>query len=184
MARVALKPETSVLVLVDIQPALLKAIHESERVVARSRFLARLANLLEVPVLVTEQNPNRMGTTVEELAPFGNQVFPKMSFSCCGSPEFLEALAATGRKQVVLVGIETQICVALTTLGLLDLGYEVVVCPDALSSRTVERHNMGIQTITDGGAEAAHSETVAYSWLFTAEHPRFRDALTIVKEAG
>jgi len=88
-----------------------KTIFEIDRVLARAMFLAKVAHLLNIPVLATEQNPLRMGHTVPELAPFigSSDPFSKMAFSALGSAEFMAALHALGRTQVVLVGLETHI---------------------------------------------------------------------------
>jgi len=183
MPRVKLDPRQSVLVLIDIQPSLTKTIFEIDRVLARIAFLTKVANLLEIPVLVTEQNPSRMGSTVSELGCLvpPQSVFPKMSFSALGSKEFCEAVEKSGRSQFVLTGLETHICVSQTAQSLLERQLEVVVCPDAVSSRSLEAHKLGMERIRDAGVVPAHTESVAYEWIGTAEHPAFRSFLTIVK---
>lgn len=184
MPRVKLDPSESVLAVIDIQPVLTKTIEDADRVLQRSAFLLQIARLLEIPVLTTEQNPSRMGATHENLAEWVQDPSPfsKMTFSAVGSPEFLSALKATGRNKVVIVGMETHICVCHTACDLLDLGYEVVVCPDAVSSRNMERHKLGMERIRDAGAVPAHTESVAYEWLGSAENPAFKSALAIVKQ--
>jgi nicotinamidase-related amidase len=174
-------PQRCLVLVVDVQEALLSSIFEIDRVVARASFLIQIANLLEVPVLATEQNPSKMGGTEPSLAALLPQPFPKMAFSACGSPEAMTALEATGRRQIIVVGIETHICVSQTAHDLLDRGYEVAVCPDAVSARSIERHKLGMERIRDAGAVPAHTEAVAYEWLRSADHPKFRDALKIVK---
>jgi len=148
-------------------------------VVSRIAFLTKIARLLDIPLLTTEQNPGRMGVTVGHLA--DNNAFAKMCFSAGGCTGFMDALQATGRDQVVLTGVETHICVSLTAHALLDAGFGVVVCPDGVGARTLERHKLGMERIRDAGAVPAHTEAVAYEWLGTAEHPKFKDALAIVK---
>jgi len=81
------------------------------------------------------------------------------------------------------VGIETHICVTLTALDLLKNGYGVFVCPDAVSSRTIEQHKLGMERMRDSGAIASHTETLAYEWMGTAESPVFREVLRLVKGA-
>lgn len=185
MSRVALKPEECVLVVIDVQPKFMTAIADSDRVDARSRFLVEVAHALGVPILGTEQNRARMGELDPRIAErLSVPPIDKMSFGCTGAPAFVAALEATGRRQVVVVGIETHICVSLTALSLVESGYSVVVCPDAVSSRTVERHKLGMERLRDGGVVPAHTEAVCYEWMDTAEHPKFRDVLSIVKSAG
>lgn len=183
MPRVKLDPQRSVLVLIDVQPSLTKTIFENDRVLARAGFLIKVANVLGIPVLATEQNPSRMGATVVELSDLlkGHRPFAKMSFSAMGSPEFVAAFDSCGRRQAVLVGMETHICVSQTAHDMLDRGLEVVVCPDAVSSRTLEAHKLGMERIRDAGAAPAHTESAAYEWMGTADHPLFKPFLSIVK---
>ncbi|MDR3688376.1 MAG: isochorismatase family protein [Fimbriimonas sp.] len=184
MPCVKLDPGQSALLIIDIQPVLNKTIFEADRVLSRSAFLIKMANLLDIPVLATEQNPFRMGQLEPSLSLLvrSELIFSKMAFSAAGSSEFLDALALTGRKQVVLVGIETHICVSQTAHDLQRLGYQVVVCPDGVSARSLERHKLGMERIRDAGIVPAHTESVAYEWLGSAAHPEFKSALSIVKE--
>ncbi|CAN5402560.1 isochorismatase family protein [soil metagenome] len=161
------------LLLIDLQANMMPAIREGDGVVARARFLARAARLLGVPVVATEQNPSRLGTTVEDL--LVEKAAPKMAFSAA-------AWAPDVPGVVLLVGVETHICVAQTGLDLLAGGREVAVVTDATGSRTEDRHLSGLERLRAAGAVLAHSEAVLYEWLETAEHPRFREALALVKE--
>lgn len=182
MPQVNLNPARSALLVIDVQPTLTPHIHDGEKTIDRIAFLVKIARLLEIPVIATEQNPSRMGATEKSLADLVGPAISKMSFSAMESPEFVARLRESGRDQIVVTGFETHICVSLTALQLIARDYEVVVCPDAVSSRTVERHKLGMERIRDGGVVPAHTESVAYEWLQTAEHRNFRQALTIVKE--
>lgn len=174
-------PDRSVLVLVDLQPKFMAAIHEADRVMNRSLFLAKVAKLLNIPVLGTVQNQARMGGLDEAFGEICPNPFDKMTFSCTESAPFFTALEGLERSQVVLVGVETHICVSLTAHGLLGAGYQVVVCPDAVSSRTQDRHKLGTERIRDAGITPAHTEAVAYEWFRDAARPEFRAFLEIVK---
>jgi len=180
---VRLRPEASILAVIDLQPGFLIATDEAERVVLRSTFLARSAQVLEIPVLISEQNPVRMGSTLPAIASCRTQTVAKMSFSAWREPQWQQALADSGRRQVVIVGIETHICVAQTALDLLSEGFEVVVCPDAVSAGSLDRHKLGMEFIRDGGVVPMHSEAVVYEWMQSAEHPAFREILQIVKQS-
>jgi nicotinamidase-related amidase len=149
---------------------------------ARSRFLASIAALLDVPVLGTVQNPERMGGLDESIASFVlDPTEGKQAFSCMGCAPFVGRLEAMGREQVVLVGIETHICVSQTAHHLIDKGFEVAVCADAVSSRTQDRHLIGLERMRHAGVAVAHTESIAYEWMGGADHPKFREALLIVK---
>jgi nicotinamidase-related amidase len=195
MAHALAVASRSVLIVVDIQPSFLKVIHEGERVARRSEFLIRIANLLEVPVLATEQNPERMGHTHESLLPhLVIPAIPKMTFSCVGCGEFDDALASLfptpqaiaerGSRQAIIVGIETHICVTQTALHLVGQGFDVKVCEDAVSARAKEMNDIGFRRLRHAGVDVAHSESIAYEWLQRADHPKFREALPIVKECA
>lgn len=175
-------PEDSVLLVVDVQPTFMAGIFEGDRVQARTRFLAQVARLLEIPVLASEQNVDRMGVTDLEIAAHLDAVFPKMAFSCAGCEPLMHHLLRLGRRQVALVGIETHICVCQTAIDLTEQGFEVAVCPDGVSARSLERHKLGMERIRDSGVLPIHTEALAYEWMRTAEHPRFRDVLRLVKE--
>ncbi|MFZ4507407.1 MAG: isochorismatase family protein [Fimbriimonas sp.] len=185
MARIKLQSDDSVVILVDLQTRFLAAIHESGRVRERALFIAQVAKVLGVPVLATEQVPDRMGGLEESFVEtLSWPPFAKSSFSCLGSREFADVLAGSGRRQVILVGIETHICVSQTAHDLLDLGLSVVVCPDAVSSRSLDRHKLGMERLRDADVIPIHAEAVAYEWMKSAEHPKFREVLGLVKELG
>lgn len=187
MASATLQADASVIAVVDIQPSFLAGIHEADRVLGRSEFLIKAGRLLGVPAFATEQYPSRMGGTHERLTPLlqdSPAPMAKMAFSCAGCTEFLDVLEATQRRQVVLVGIETHICVSQTAHDLLQRGFEVIVCADAVGARTLDRHQIGLARIRDAGAVIAHTESMAYEWMATAERPEFRDVLKLVKESA
>lgn len=169
--------------VVDVQSTFLKVIHEKERVLRRSLYLAQVGQALGIPVLATEQNPSRLGALDESILPFVASPISKMSFSCWGSGEFREAIEASGKSCIVLTGVESHICVALTALDLVNAGYNVFVCPDAISSRSVEMHKLGMERMRDSGVMPSHTDTLVYEWLGSAEHPKFKDVLRMVKEA-
>lgn len=173
----------SVLILVDVQPKFLAPIYQAERVLDRSKFLLQVAQLADIPVFATEQYPERMGPTHESLLPFAEVVEPKMRFSCFGCKSLEGWLADKGKKQVIVAGIETHICVNQTVHHLQELGFDAILAEDAISARTAEMHANGIARMRTLGATVAHSESIAYEWLQGADHPKFRQLLEIVKSA-
>lgn len=177
MPSTRLTPENSLVLVVDMQEKFLAPIFEAERVEARCHFLCAAAELFGVPLLATEQYPERMGGTVASLTTFLPSPIRKMRFSAseCGE------LMSLGRPNVIVVGIETHICVSQTCLDLLERGLQPVVCPDAVSARSQDRHKLGMERLRDAGVIPIHSEAIAYEWCGTAENPLFRDMLNIVK---
>jgi nicotinamidase-related amidase len=178
-----LDPQRSVLVVVDMQDALLNAIHGRDSLMASVVLMTRTAALLEIPVFVTTQNAARLGALSKEIA----QIVPdvtatdKMTFSCAASEDFRKALLATGRDQVVLCGVETHICVAQTAVDLRHAGFQAHVAADGVSSRTLEKHKLGMERIRDNDIFPAASESVVYEWLGEAGTPAFRTVLGWVK---
>lgn len=177
-----LNAEDSILLVVDLQPSFLGVIDRGEAVVDRCLFLAKAARTLGVPIFATEQNPSRMGATLPQLADLLTRpALPKMAFSCFGAAGLDEAIRETGRETVILCGIETHICVTQTTGDLLSRELWPVLAADAISARSLQMHESGMARMIDHGASAAHSESIVYEWMRTAEHPAFRDVLQIVK---
>jgi nicotinamidase-related amidase len=199
-----LDAEESQLVLVDYQQRLMPAIHEADRVVANAVRLARIAQLLQVPLWATEENPEGLGSTVELLQPLvAGRVLPKMAFDATSEllprlkpaarqqggnarslPKHLQKAApppATARESIVLAGCETHVCLLQTALGLLEEELEVWVVTDACSSRSERNRDAAFDRLAGAGAELVTTEMVAFEWLRDAGHPRFKDVLTLVK---
>ena len=178
------RKDDSVVLVVDIQEKFLAPIFESERVLRRAEFLLKVAKLVGVPVFATEQNRDRMGATHESLTPYlePESTQGKMQFSCFGCEGLEVWLAQQHRRQVVLVGSETHICVNQTAHNLIDLGYVPILADDAISARTQVMHRNGVERMRAYGATVAHTESIAYEWLGGADHPQFREMLQIVKQ--
>ena len=181
MSAIRPTPETDIVVVIDVQPTMMAAIWEAPRVTAGVVFLANVASVLDVPVLATVQNPSRLGSIADALTPYVGTPIAKMEFSAMGNPEFRRAIESAGRRQVILVGVETHICISQTALDLAEAGFDVLVCPDLVSARTPDRHKLGMERLRDAGIGPIHSEAAVYEWMQTADHPRFREILSLVK---
>ena len=164
------------LVLIDIQDKLAAAMKKKEEVVANCLHLVELAKLLEIPLLVTEQYPKGLGPTLEEIrtALPAYEPFEKTAFDCCREVGFIEKVAATGRKKILLTGMEAHICVLQTTLGLLQAGYPVQVVRDAVCSRTKDNFRIGIEWMRQAGAVITGTETVLFQLLEKAGGEAFK----------
>jgi nicotinamidase-related amidase len=159
--------EDSVLVVVDVQPGFLAA--EADRAVLRMAWLVAVAVRLGVPVVVTEEEPERNGATdarVADRLPEAAAVFTKPTFGLAGAPEILDAVRATGRGTVVLVGCETDVCVAQSAIGLRDASFSVTVVEDA-SFSPGEMHARGLARLAADGIAVNHAKGVTYEWLRT-----------------
>ena len=183
-----LEREESVLIVVDAQPGFIREADDGDAargVTARIAWLVRVASALQVPVVVTEEEPTRNGPTAGEIAdalPPATQVLIKPVFGLADVPDILEAVRMTGRRTAVLVGAETDVCVAHSALGLLDRGFRVAVVADATHSPGV-MHDHGLRRIADAGGVITHVKGVYYEWLrtveaataFTGAHPELRE---------
>jgi nicotinamidase-related amidase len=158
--------------------------YDRERLVASARKLIQGFAVLNVPILWTEQNPERLGATLPDIAevmPAGTHVFSKMSFSCCGSEGFVQALNARGRSDVLLAGIETHICVMQTAMDLVALGFRVQAAADCTCSRTPENHGIGLERMRGSGVQITSAETALFELLRTAAASQFREIAKIIK---
>jgi nicotinamidase-related amidase len=170
----------SALLLIDFQSRLMPAITDGAAAVANARRLLDAARLLDVPVVVTEQYAKGLGGTVPELLPDRQEsVFHKTSFDACRMPDFLGRLPQ--HRALVVAGCETHVCVLQTALGLIDAGRRVFLVRDAVASRRAESKEAAIRRLERHGAEIVTTEMVIFEWVERVEHPRFREALALVK---
>lgn len=199
-----LDAEDCQLVLVDYQLKLMPAIHEGEAVLANAVRLAKIAQLLGVPLWATEENPDGLGATVPALQSLvGNRVVPKMAFNGADDllpklkpparqqggnarslPKHLQKAApppARGRESIVIAGCEAHVCLLQTALGLLEQELEVWIVTDACGSRTERNRDAAFDRLAGAGAELVTTEMVAFEWLADAGHPRFEEVLALVK---
>jgi len=175
--------DKAVVAIVDVQGALAQFMFERGRLFANLARLVKGGKVLGLPVLWVEQNPRHLGPTLPELAELlaPAQPMAKMSFSCCGCTAFMDALRSFGRKQVIVAGIETHVCIYQTARELIELGFEVEVVGDATSSRAPENHALGLDRIRQCNAGVTTVETILLELLRTAEVPQFKDILRLIK---
>jgi nicotinamidase-related amidase len=190
------------LVLVDYQARLMPAIHEAEAVLRNAVRLGRIAQLMDVPVWGTEENPEGLGPTVDEVRVLSRRTLAKTHFSACadGLVELLRPAVKQGgnarslpkhlqkndppaavRGSIVIAGCETHVCLMQTALDLLEEEFEVWVVTDACSSRTERNRDAAFDRLAGAGCELVTTEMVAFEWLRSAEHPAFPEVLRLVK---
>ena len=174
----------TLLLVIDVQGKLASVVSNAELVQQNIGKLLRSCKLLEVPVMFTEQYPKGLGHTVEPLKELlGDQApFEKMSFSCCGSDDFMKRLRSMGRNDILVVGMEAHVCVYQTCVELLDFGYNVHIVTDAVSSRSEENRKLGIHCIERAGGVPTSTEMAIFELLRVAEGETFKSISKIVKE--
>lgn len=202
-----LEADASQLVLVDYQIQLMPAMFDSPLVLANAVRLASLAELMHVPVFVTEQNPSKLGATVPEISEvlrdLSVQHLAKMQFSAVEEglgdmlrpppkppqgnarslPKHLQKSTsdAEQRATILLAGCEAHVCLLQTALDLLEDEFEVWVVTDACSSRTERNRDAAFDRLAGAGVELVTTEMVAFEWLRSAEHPAFREVQALIK---
>lgn len=179
-----LRRDQAVLVLVDVQDRLHAEMARRDEVAVRLVKLAEAARILQVPVVLTEHAAKAFGPTIEPLRAALAGVVPlhKMAFSCFGSDEFRATLQALGRKQVVIAGYETHVCVCQTALDALAAGYQVHLARDASASRSDADHAVGLEKMAGAGVLPASAETVIFELLGKAGTDEFRALLPVIKK--
>ena len=174
--------QQAAVVIVDLQGRLMPAIHDGTAVLAQNLRLARIASLLGIPVIGTEQNPDKLGPNDEQVKALCSQTLHKMHFGACadGLPALLQE-QAPGRRQIVVTGCEAHVCMLQTSAGLLALDYEVVIAVDAVGSRQPSSRDAALARLDRLGAQLLTVEMLAFEWLRDCRHPQFRDVLAVVK---
>ena len=175
--------DEAVLVVVDVQEKLTNVMHEKENLHQEFVKLIKGVKVLEVPIILTEQNPKGLGLTISEIKTLLPDLEPiyKMSFSCLGEEEFPKRLKDLGRRQIILTGIETHVCVYQTAMDLIDAGYDVQVVADCVSSRTPANKEIALDKMKRAGAEVTSTEIILFELLKTADSPKFREIASIIK---
>ncbi len=191
------------LILIDHQGHLMPAISDGALVLQRATVLARVATIMGVPILGTEQNPAKLGPIAVDLRELCRQVLPKMSFSACRDglvdlidaagtpkaspnarsiPKHLQKPVENQRKHLVLAGCEAHVCLLQTALDLIETDeFDITIVVDACGSRKNSDRDAAFDRLASEGAQLITTEMAAFEWLGTAEHPRFRDVLALVK---
>ncbi len=173
----------SLLVVVDIQESLARVMHGRDTLFENLQKMIKGARILEIPMIATEQVPEKLGGTIPEISPLLENAppIPKSSFSCCGEDRFMRELDGIKRKQILMVGIESHVCVFQTTADLIRMGYDVHIVTDCISSRTEENRAVGIERMRDEGATITSTEMALFELMKGAGGERFREISRLVK---
>ena len=175
--------ENSLLLVIDIQERLVASL-DKDVIVSKVGKLVDAANILDVPVVISEQYPKGLGHTVpiiSEKLKSETPIVEKCSFSLLREEGFLDKIKSYGKKQIVICGIETHICVHQTAAELMDAGFEVVVAKDACASRNKYEFKQGIEAMQENGAKISCLEIILFEWLRSAKHPKFKEVQALIK---
>lgn len=178
-----LKINETALVIVDVQGKLAKIMHQSKETLTNIQRLIQGVQLLDIPIVWLEQYPLGLGGTLDEIKHHlvGNKVIEKMTFSACKTEDFQEEMNQHGKKSILVAGIETHICIYQTVTELVQQDYHVEVVVDAVSSRTLQNKEIGIEKIKLIGASITSVEMALFELMESAEHPQFKKVSKLIK---
>ena len=180
-----LRSEQSFLLVVDVQAQLAPHVAGADQVIAKCVALIKAAQLLKVPVRVTEHCADRIGHSVAQIADLTRQaeLLPKTHFCCTDEPDVLANFDALDRKQAVVAGMEAHVCAMQAALGLAENGYDCFFVQDASGSQRPSDHLAAIERLRMNNVQIVSTEMVMFEWLKRADIPEFRELLRIVKSA-
>lgn len=178
-----IRDDNSIGVIVDIQSKLLPLMADPEGTVASTITLVRGLKVLGIPVFHTEQYPKGLGSTIDAVAAEFENEEPviKASFSCCDDNPFRDRLAESGRKSVILAGIESHVCMLQTAIDLVDQGYQPVVVADATSSRSALDRDVAFERMRQEGVRITTVESILFELTRVSGTPRFKEISRLIK---
>jgi nicotinamidase-related amidase len=177
MDKFTLYSEDAVLMIIDIQERMMPVMDYGGQVVSKTVTLIKTAEKLEIPIILIEMYPKGLGKTVPEVMEHIADVprFEKITFSACCELPLTEHLKKLGRRKIIVTGMETHVCVLQTVRGLLEVGYQVFLVGDAVSSRTKHNYRNALAMMHDMGAVITNTETVFFDLMKQAGTPIFKE---------
>lgn len=168
---------------IDFQERLMPVVHAGDEVVRRSRILFSGLSLLQVPIVISRQYPKGLGDTVPAIreAAAGAAVHDKTAFSCFEEPELRAALEASGRRTVIVAGVEAHICVLQTVIDLRANGFQVVFAADCTGSRNPDDKALALHRAMQEGAIPSGCESLLFELATSARNPVFKDISALIK---
>ena len=167
----------SALLVIDVQERLLPGVYENEKLVSNCKWLMEVAQLVDVPMLGSEQYPQGVGPTIGTLRDMlpADDFIAKTHFSCADSPECSQRIDAMGREQIVICGMEAHVCVLQSALRLQAQGKQVFVVSDAISARNPDDTAAAIARMREEGVKMVTREMVGFEWLARSDAPQFKE---------
>jgi nicotinamidase-related amidase len=178
-----LAKEKTGIIIIDVQEKLMAVMGQKQRVLDNVLRLMELSNIFGLPVLFTEQYPKWLGPTLPEIVETSPSYDPisKMHFNCCDVEGFNKKLNSLESENLIVVGVETHICVFQTCVSLLERGYQIHVPQDAVTSRTDENWQVGLKLMDKAGAVITSTEAILYQIMKKAGTTEFKKMLKVIK---
>ena len=174
----------SCLIVIDVQTRLAQVMSDRQSLLKNCEILLKAADILSVPVTITEQYPKGLGytePTLTEALPSALSLVEKTCFSCCDAAEFQLRLSNMEIRQLILCGIESHVCVLQTAMDLLDRDYQVFVVADAVDSRSKDNKQTALGRMQQAGATITTTESVLFEWLRDAKHENFKVVSALIR---
>jgi len=172
------------LLVIDVQERMMPAISGNERIVWNVRRLVDAAKILGIEVVGTEQYPNGLGSTVDQIAERLHQLPTKMTFSSGSCLEIFRHLEAQKIHRILLCGVEAHVCIQQTALDLLASGWRVYIAVDAVGSRFEIDYRTALGRMDSAGATLTTTESAMFEWCQTAKSSSFKQISQLAKEPG
>lgn len=177
--------DKTILLIIDIQEKLLNSAYNSLSIKKNAQILSITAEKLNIPIFITEQYPKGLGETIPEIKKSLNNskniICEKIDFNAFADKNIYNKFREFHKKQVIICGIETHICIYQTAEYLLNKGYETAVVYDACGSRAEIEHNIGLENIRQKGGWVKTTEMILFELLKSAKHPSFKDLQLLIK---
>ena len=178
---VKILPKVSALLIIDIQEKIIKPIYNKDSITKNIKKLINAYQILEENILVSEQNPLKLGSSIPELLPkSGFKKINKMNFSLASEKEFLKEIENKKITNLIVCGIETHICIQQTVLDCLQKGFEIILISDAMSSRNSVDHDVALQRMIQKGAILTTTESIIFELCKTANRKEFKEIRNII----
>lgn len=175
-----LNQENTIILIIDIQEKLINATFNKDLLAQKAKILVKAANILGLPIFVTEQYPQGLGETISSIKE-NAKVFIKTDFNALTDKNLLIELKNTNKKQIVIMGIETHICVHQTVSALIKEGFDVTIAKDACGSRFENEYTSALDCMKQNGAKIKTTEMILFEFLKSAKHPHFKEIQTLIK---
>ena len=173
--------EKTAFVLIDVQEKFVPVMGDADKIVHNINILTKAAEILKIPLIVTEQYPKGLGKTYEKIHIPNADVIEKIEFSCFDNKEFFHKIKEKGVNSLVLFGVESHVCVLKTALDAIENGIEVHVVADAVSSRTEENRKLALKRMRQSGVFIVSTEMIIFQLMEKAGTEEFKRIGGLVK---
>lgn len=177
-----LEQNETLILIIDIQEKLLNSTFNKDLLLKNASTITKTSTILNIPVIITEQYPKGLGETISDIKNNVNASFyEKTSFNALEDETLCEELKSKNKKQIILLGIETHICVYQTAIALLEKGFDVTIVKNACGSRSENEHKNSLEILKSIGANIKTTEMILFELLKTAKHPNFKEIQALIK---